>query len=71
MSADGLLLTLVFALCVAGALLGIFVPDRRNPALLAWAGSLAALQTLWVSGIVLWSGQIFQANSGRSARWEH
>ena len=61
MSADGLLLTLVFALCVAGALLGIFVPERRNPALLAWAGSLAALLTLWVSGNVLWSGQIFQA----------
>ncbi|MGA9778303.1 MAG: proton-conducting transporter membrane subunit [Limisphaerales bacterium] len=61
MSADGLLLTLIFALCFAGALAGIFVPDRRNPALLAWTGSLAALLTLWVSGNVLWSGQVFQA----------
>jgi hydrogenase-4 component B len=61
MSADGLLLTLVFALCFAGALAGSVVPDRRNPALLAWAGSLAALLTLWVSGNVLWSGQVFHA----------
>jgi hydrogenase-4 component B len=60
MSADGLLLTLVFALCGAGALGGIVVPDRRNPALLAWAGSLASLLALWVSGNVLWSGQVFQ-----------
>ena len=61
MSTDGLLLALVFALCGAGALLGIVIPDRRNPALLAWVGSLASLLTLWVSGNVLWSGQIFQS----------
>ena len=69
MSADGLLLTLVFALCVAGALLGIFVPERRNPALLAWAGSLAALLALWASGNVLWSGQIFQAELWTIRGW--
>jgi len=45
----------------AGALLGIFIPDRRNPLLLAWVGSLASLLTLWVSGNVLWSGQVFQS----------
>ena len=61
MGANGMLLELVFALCFAGALAGTFVPDRRNPALLAWAGSLAALLTLWVSGNVLWSGQVFHA----------
>ena len=61
MGANGLLLELIFALCFAGALAGIFVPDRRNPALLAWAGSLVALLTLWVSGDVLWSGQVFHA----------
>jgi hydrogenase-4 component B len=61
MGANGLLLELIFALCFVGAMAGIFVPDRRNPALLAWAGSLAALLTLWVSGNVLWSGQVFQA----------
>jgi hydrogenase-4 component B len=61
MSVDGLLLELIFALCGAGALLGIFIPDRRNPLLLAWVGSLASLLTLWVSGNVLWSGQVFQS----------
>jgi hydrogenase-4 component B len=61
MNTDGLLLELMFALCGAGALLGIIIPDRRNPALLAWVGSLASLLTLWVSGNVLWSGQIFQS----------
>ena len=60
MSADGLMLVLVFVLCGAGALLGTIIPDRRNPALLAWVGSLASLLTLWVSGNVLWSGHIFQ-----------
>ena len=54
------MLVLVFVLCGAGALLGIIIPDRRNPALLAWVGSLASLLTLWVSGNVLWSGHIFQ-----------
>ena len=61
MSLDGLLLELIFALCAAGALLGIFIPDRRNPALLAWVGSLASLLALWVSGNVLWSGQVFRS----------
>ena len=51
-----------FRLCLASALVGVVVPDRRIPALLAWAGSLAALLTLWVSGNVLCSGQLFQAN---------
>jgi len=60
MSADGWMLASIFALCAAGALLGIVVPDRRNPALLAGAGSLASLLALWVSGHVLWSGRMFQ-----------
>ncbi len=61
MGANGLLLELIFALCFAGALAGVFVPERHAPTLLAWFGSLAALLTLWVSGNVLWSGQIFHA----------
>jgi len=61
MSADGLMLVLVFVLCGSGALVGIIISDRRNPVLLAWVGSLASLLTLWVSGNVLWSGQIFQS----------
>jgi len=60
MSADGLMLVLVFVLCAAGALLGTIIPDRRNPALLAWVGSLASLLTLWVSGNALCSGHIFK-----------
>jgi uncharacterized membrane protein len=48
-SAEGFVLALVFALCGAGALLGIFVPERRNPALLAWAGSLASLLAVLLS----------------------
>ena len=61
-SADGFVLALVFALCGAGALLGIFVPERRNPALVAWAGSLASLLALWVSGHVLGSGAILHGS---------
>jgi hydrogenase-4 component B len=60
MSADGLMLASVFILCCAGALLGFIISDRRNPGLLAWFGSLAALLTMWVSGDVLWSGVVFQ-----------
>jgi hydrogenase-4 component B len=60
MSADGLLLALVFGLCGAGALAGFIVPERRNPVLLAWVGSLAALAVLWVSGNVLHSGMVLQ-----------
>jgi len=60
MGADGSLLVLFFALCGAGALLGTIVPERRNPTLLAWVGSLAALVALWVSADVLRSGRVFQ-----------
>ena len=56
------MLALVFALCGAGALLGMLVPERRNPALVAWAGSLASLVALWVSGRVLWSGAILHGS---------
>jgi len=53
----GLALILVFGLCGAGALLGLIIPERRNPAWLAWAGSLAALSALSASGIVLCGGK--------------
>ena len=57
MNTVGLALVSVFGLCGAGALLGMIIPERRNPAWLAWAGSLAALPALWASGIVLSGGQ--------------
>ena len=60
MSADALLLALVFALCVGGALAGLVVPERRAPLLLAWVGSLAALGVVWVSTDVLSSGTVLQ-----------
>lgn len=61
MGADAWLLLLTFGLCSAGALAGIVVPERRNPTLLAWVGSLAALATLAVSINVLRSGLTFTA----------
>ncbi|MGC2329820.1 MAG: proton-conducting transporter membrane subunit, partial [Candidatus Acidiferrales bacterium] len=57
MNTVGLALVLVFGLCSAGAVLGMIIPERRNPTLLAWAGSLAALSALWASGIVLRGGE--------------
>ena len=50
MGTDGSLLVLVFALCAAGAQVGMVVAERHNPLLLGWVGSLAALAALWVSG---------------------
>jgi len=61
MGTVGLALALVFALCGAGAVLGMIIPDRRNPAWLAWTGSLAALSALWASGLVLFAGGAFHA----------
>lgn len=59
MIAHGLLLGLAFAVCGVGVLLGVIIPNRRIPALVAWIGSSAAVLMLVVSGSVLWSGRIF------------
>ncbi|MGB9475752.1 MAG: hypothetical protein WCE87_11865, partial [Candidatus Udaeobacter sp.] len=61
MNAEGLALAFSFALCGAGALLGIIIPNRWNPALLASTGSLASLPISWVAASTLWSGRIFHA----------
>jgi hypothetical protein len=61
MGTDGSLLVLAFALCGAGALTGLAVPERRIPAFLAWVGSVAALAMLWVSADVLRSGAVFRS----------
>src|SRR5581483_9072259 len=53
MGADEVLFVWVFALCGAGALAGVLVPEKRIPALLAWFGALAAFLTLWVGARVL------------------
>lgn len=60
MSTVGLPLILLFALCGAGSALGWFVSERRNPRLLAWFGSLAALAALWASSVILLTGGTFQ-----------
>jgi hypothetical protein len=70
MTADGLMLVSVFVLCGAGALLGILVPDRRSPAVLAWVGSLTSLLTLRVSGNVLRTGHILQGKLWTIRGWD-
>lgn len=62
MSFEGPLLGLIFAFSAAGALLGIFIPQRRVPELLAWFGSLASVLCLWASGMVLWTGEAFRSS---------
>ena len=61
MDADGWLLVSVFALCTAGALGALVVPDRNNPLLLAWSGALAAAAALALGARVLWSGVAYRA----------
>jgi hydrogenase-4 component B len=55
----GTLLAAFFALCAGGAGLALLVPDERNPAALAWIGSLAASVVMLASAAVLVSGQSF------------
>ena len=45
------------ALCGAGIVLVLLIPDRRNPQWLAWIGSLASLVLLWASGQALFAGR--------------
>ena len=56
----GLLLLLVFALCGAGAMAGLSLPERHNPRTVAWFGSLAALALFWAAAAVLHSGEPFR-----------
>jgi hydrogenase-4 component B len=61
MNAEELGLALSFTLCGVGALLGIILPNRWIPALLASTGSLASLPISWVAANTLLLGRIFQA----------
>jgi formate hydrogenlyase subunit 3/multisubunit Na+/H+ antiporter MnhD subunit len=61
MSAVGLAIALVFVFCGASAVLGLFVPERRIPLLLASTGSLAAVAAMCASAIVLGLGNEFHA----------
>ncbi len=60
MNAVGLALTLFFAVCGAGIVLGTVVPETRIPVVLAWSGSFVAVLALWASGTVLISGDVFR-----------
>lgn len=60
MSSVGLALILVFVFCGAASILTPVVPVDRNPVLLAWGGSLAALSALLASAIVLCGRNGFQ-----------
>ncbi len=55
-----LMLQVFFCLCAAGAVLGMFLPDRLRPASLAWVGSVSALAALWLGGGVLLTGKAVQ-----------
>ncbi len=59
MNPVGPVLSLLFAVCAAGIILGIFVPERRIPTVVAWAGSIPALLGMYASGVVLASGNQF------------
>jgi formate hydrogenlyase subunit 3/multisubunit Na+/H+ antiporter MnhD subunit len=60
MSEIALMLIAIFAVCIVGGIVGSIIPDRWNPLLLGWTGSLASLLTLYVGGDVLWSGKPFR-----------
>ncbi|NCO68213.1 MAG: hypothetical protein COY75_03330 [Nitrospirae bacterium CG_4_10_14_0_8_um_filter_41_23] len=51
---------LFLILCSLGVVLSVFLPERRNPLLLAWISSIAAISVLWSSGNVLLYGLPFQ-----------
>jgi hydrogenase-4 component B len=59
MDADGWLLAAACALCGMGALVGLIVPDRRCPTVLAWTGALAATAAAAASVRVLTSARSF------------
>jgi hydrogenase-4 component B len=56
----GSLFLLFLTLCTAGIVFAAVIPDRRNPATLAWMASLEAAVILLLSGFVLLSGRSFQ-----------
>ncbi len=59
------LLIAFLILCSGGAVLSLILPERRNPAALAWVASLSSLVILLASGKILLSGQVFQAELWR------
>jgi hydrogenase-4 component B len=60
MMETGNFLVLSLFLCGMGVILSTLFPDRKNPLILAWVGSLAAIMILAASGKVLLSGRLWQ-----------
>jgi len=54
-------LALVFVLCIAGALAGLVVPQRRNPAVTAVFGAASALSAAWACALALPAGEAFHS----------
>ncbi|NOY68841.1 MAG: hypothetical protein GXP53_05025 [Deltaproteobacteria bacterium] len=53
------LLPLFFITCMAGPLIGAILPDKKNPAVIAFTGAVSSLILLWLSGSLLLSGRTF------------
>jgi len=60
MMETGNFFVLFLSLCGIGAILSPLVPERKNPLILAWVASLAAIMILLASGKVLFSDQVWQ-----------
>jgi len=60
MMETGNFLVLFLSLCGMGVILSALLPDRKNPLVLAWVASLAAIVILVASGKVLLSDQVWQ-----------
>ncbi len=60
MNSVAVALALFFAVCVTGIFAGAIVPEKRIPATLAWAGSIAAGLAIWAAGTVLVFGGEFR-----------
>lgn len=60
MPEPGSLLALFLALCAGGVVLACVLPERRQPAALAWIASTAAIVVIVASGEVLLAGQVFE-----------
>jgi len=56
----GELLLGFFALCGAGIVFAAIIPDRSNPRVLAWVGTLASLVMLWAATEVMFGGGAFE-----------
>lgn len=54
------ILEVFFIFTVLSALLGLLLPEGRNPLFIAIAGSISSLLLLWLSAEVLFTGQILQ-----------